>query len=168
MTMQVQTRRFGPLETVEVPASQVYEFYPGLGGFEDHHQFALIPDQDSPLEWLQSTADPDVVFALLEPFIFCPDYSFEMTDADAAALGLTRPADALVRVILTLRDSASAITANLMAPVVLNPSMRLGRQMVLQETEQSLRFPVLSGLNAVVPADAADNQDEAGAQTHAA
>ena len=166
--MQVQTRRFGPLETVEVPAAQVYEFYPGLGGFEDHHQYALIPDEDSPLEWLQSTADPDVVFALLEPFIFCPDYSFEMTDADAAALELTRPADAMIRSILTLRDSASSITANLMAPVVLNPSMRLGRQIVLQETEQPLRFPVMSGLQAVVPAEAADNQDEAGEQTHAA
>ncbi len=166
--MQVKTRRFGPLETVEVPASQLYEFFPGLGGFEAHHQYALIADEESPVEWLQSTADPDVVFALLEPFIFAPDYSFEMTDADAAALALTRPSDAMVRTILTLRDSASAITANLMAPIVLNPSMHLGRQIVLQESELPMRFPVMEGLQAVVPATAADNDEEGSEQTHAA
>jgi flagellar assembly factor FliW len=153
--MLVQTRRFGPLEDIEVPASQLYEFFPGLGGFEDHHHYAVIADADSPVEWLQSTSDPNVVFALLEPFVFAPDYSFEMADADAAALGLQRPEDAVVRTILTLRDSAASITANLMAPIVLNPRTRLGRQIVLQETELSLRFPVLEGLHS--------HQSEAGA-----
>ena len=60
-----------------------------------------------------AAADADVVFALLDPFLFQPEYSFEMTDADAAALGLRRPDEAIVRVILTLRESAAAITAGL-------------------------------------------------------
>jgi flagellar assembly factor FliW len=166
--MQVNTRRFGPMETLEVPDAQLYQFFPGLGGFEAHHEYGLITEQDSPVEWLQSLSDPDVVFAVLEPFVFNPDYSFEMTDADAAGLGLTRPADALVRAILTLRDSASAITANLMAPVILNPALRLGRQVVLQDAELSIRFPVMDGLQTVVPALAADSDGEAGEQTQAA
>jgi flagellar assembly factor FliW len=166
--MQVKTRRFGPLETVDVPEAQLYQFFPGLGGFEAHHEYALITEQDSPVEWLQSLSDPDVVFAVLEPFIFNPDYSFEMTDADAAGLGLTRPSDALVRAILTLRDSASQITANLMAPIILNPSLNLGRQIVLQDAELSLRFAVMDGLQTVVPAASADSDGEASEQTHAA
>jgi flagellar assembly factor FliW len=109
-----------------------------------------------------------VVFALLEPFIFNPEYAFEMTDADAAGLGLTRPTDALVRAILTLRDSASAITANLMAPIILNPALRLGRQVVLQDADLALRFAVMDGLQTVVPAIAADSDGEASEQTHAA
>lgn len=151
--MLVQTGRFGQVELVDVPAAQVYEFYPGLGGFEDHHTYALITDTESPVEWLQSTADPNVVFALLEPFIFQPEYTFEMADADAAALGLARPEDALVRTILTLRDSASEITANLLAPIVLNARTRLGRQIVLQDGEMAIRFPVLAGLQTVVETD---------------
>lgn len=166
--MQVKTRRFGPMETVEVPEAQLYQFFPGLGGFEAHHEYALITDQDSPVGWLQSLSDPDVVFAVLEPFIFNPEYSFEMTDADAAGLGLTRPTDALVRAILTLRDSASAITANLMAPVILNPALRLGRQIVIQDAELAMRFAVMDGLQTVVPAIAADSDGEASEQTHAA
>lgn len=156
--MLVQTGRFGPVEQVEVPAAQLYEFFPGLGGFEEHHTYAVITDADSPVEWLQSTADPNVVFALLEPFVFQPEYAFEMADADAAALGLQRPEDAVVRSILTLRDSAAEITANLLAPIVLNPRTRLGRQIVLQDGELPLRFPVLDGLHAA-------NQVEAPAAT---
>ena len=144
--MLVQTGRFGPVELVDVPSTQIYEFYPGLGGFEDHHTYALITDSDSPVDWLQSTADPNVVFALLEPFVFQPEYAFAMADADAAALGLARPEDAIVRTILTLRDSAAEITANLLAPIVLNARTRLGRQIVLQDAEMPIRFPVMAGL----------------------
>ena len=146
--MLVQTRRYGPLEEVEVPAAKLYEFFPGLGGFEAHYRYAVIAESDSPVEWLQSTADPDVAFALLDPFLFCPDYSFEMADADVAALGIMAPEQALVRVILTLRDSAAGITANLMAPVILNPQTQLGRQLVLQDLELPLRFPVLEAVQA--------------------
>lgn len=147
--MRVITRRHGPLESIEVPPSQLYEFYPGVVGFEEHHQFALVTDPESPVEWLQSLADPDVGFAVVEPFLFVPEYTFEINDADAAALGLQRPAQAVVRVILTLRDNANAITANLMAPVVLNPRVRSGRQIVLQDSDQPLRFPVFEALQAV-------------------
>lgn len=145
--MQVATRRFGPVENVEVADDQLYEFYPGLGGFEAHHNFALISDPDSPVEWLQSTADASVVFALLEPFLFYPEYAFELTDGDASALGLHRPEQAIVRCILTLRESADAITANLMAPIVLNPQARLGRQILLHDSGLPLRFPVLESLS---------------------
>lgn len=168
--MLVQTTRFGPIENVEVPASQLYEFFPGLGGFEEHHHYAVIADGDSPVEWLQSTGDPAVVFALLEPFLFMPDYSFEMADADAAALGLQRPDEAVVRTILTLRDSAAEITANLIAPIVLNPRTRLGRQILLQDSDLPLRFSVLEGLHASQPAAQAEQTDtEAAARSaHAA
>src|SRR5438045_3598908 len=100
--MLVATRRFGPVERIEIPEQQLYEFYPGLGGFEAHHNYALITDEDSPVEWLQSTSDPAVVFALLEPFLFYPEYGFELPDADASALGLSRPEQAIVRCILSL------------------------------------------------------------------
>ena len=150
--MLVETRRFGPVERVEVPAAQLYDVFPGLGGFEEHHSYAVITDADSPVEWLQATGDPAIVFALLEPFVFVPDYAFEMADADAVALGLQQPEDAVVRVILTLRESASEITANLLAPVVLNPQTRLARQIVLQDTSLPLRYPVMAALQATAPA----------------
>ena len=90
-----------------------------------------------------------------------------MADADAAALGLGRPEDAIVRAMLTLRDSAAEITANLIAPVILNPHTRLGRQIVLQESDWPLRAPVLESLHAQ-QSDADTLEDRESTQAEAA
>ncbi len=150
--MQVTTNRFGVEETVEVAEDQIYEFALGLAGFEDHHRFALISETDSPIEWLQSLDDPRVSFSLLEPFLFYPGYGCELSDADAQALDLRGPEEALVRCVLTVREAADETTANLLAPIVLNQRARVGRQVLLQETNMPLRYPVVEVLQ--LPASA--------------
>lgn len=145
--MLVATKRYGvEIEEFEVSAGDIFELYPGLPSFEDHHRYALLSEADSPVEWLQSLDDPTVAFAVLDPFLFCADYAFELSDADAAALGLVHAGDAKVRALLTLATEASDITANLFAPVILNAAMGLGRQVLLQDSGWSLRFQVFSGL----------------------
>ena len=94
--MQIRTNLLGTEEVMEISEQQIFAFEPGLGGFESLRRYALIAEEDSPLEWLQSLDDPDVSFALLEPFMFRPDYVFELPDRDAEALGMQEPADALV------------------------------------------------------------------------
>ncbi len=163
--MQITTRRYGPVETIEVTAAQIYEFSPGLVGFAEHQRYALIPDADSPIEWLQSLDDPAVTFAVVEPFLFAPSYAFELGDADAGALGLGRAEDATVRCLLTIRAQAAAITANLMAPIVLNTRARRGRQIVLQDSVWPLRFPVLDGIESL---DGEAAPQEAGPSEHRA
>ena len=150
--MQVRINRFGRDETVEVSEDQIYEFQPGLSPFTDYHRYALIAEDDSPIEWLQSVDDPAVGFPLLEPFLFYPHYAFELADGDAEALGLERPEAAVVRCILTVREDADETTANLLAPIVLNDVTHRGRQVVLQQTELPLRFPVFEQLT--LPASA--------------
>ena len=144
--MQVTTNRFGPEQLVEVPEEQIYEFSPGLSGFQDHHRYALIVEQDSPIEWLQSLEDPAVGFPLMEPFLFYPGYGFELPDGDADFLGLELPEQALVRCLLTVRETAQETTANLLAPIVLNQRTRRGRQVVLQDTDLPVRYPVFEAL----------------------
>ena len=150
--MQIRTSRFGRDETVDVSEDQIYEFQPGLSPFTDYHRYALLAEDDSPVEWLQSVDDPAVGFPLLEPFLFYPHYAFELTDGDAAALGLDAPEAAVVRCILTVRDEADGTTANLLAPIVLNEATHRGRQVVLQQTALPLRFPVFDQLT--LPASA--------------
>jgi flagellar assembly factor FliW len=144
--MRVTTYRFGIAEPVDVPESAIVEITPGLNGFEHLHRFALLVEDDSPVEWLQSLEKPEVAFALLEPFHFYPEYGFELSDADCDALALSRPEDAAVRCILTLKQSADEITANLLAPVVLSRTSHRARQIVLQDSNLPLRFPVIEAL----------------------
>jgi len=144
--MQVQTKRLGDEETVEVSEDQVFVFDPPLGGFEELRRFALIRDEESPVEWLQALDDPSVSFALLEPFLFEPDYAFELPDSDAKELGMLGPEDAFVRCILTLREDPDEITANMVAPLVFSQRTHVVRQIILQDSGHPLRRPILSSI----------------------
>lgn len=144
--MQVTTRLLGQEETLEVSEDQVFAFEPPMGGFEEFRRFVLITDEESPVEWLQSVDDVEVAFALLEPFMFDPDYVFELPDGDAEELGMQEADDGFVRCILTLRDDPDEITANMVAPLVFCRRSHLVRQLVLQDSGQPLRRPILSAI----------------------
>jgi flagellar assembly factor FliW len=144
--MQVTTYRYGNEEVVEVDDAQVFEFRPGLTGFEQYQRYARLQDGDSPIEWLQSLDHAGVCFTMMEPFLFYPNYGFELSDFDCHDLGLKEPQDALVRCLLTLHDAAEETTANLMAPIVLSRSGGRGRQIVLQESHLPLRFFVFEAM----------------------
>ena len=95
---------------------------------------------------------PRVSCARLGPLLCYPGYGVELADADAQALGLCGPEEALVRCVLTVQEEAEETTANLMAPIVLNQRGRVGRQVLLQETNMPLRYPVFEVFQ--VPASA--------------
>ena len=151
--MRIATTRFGSLEHIDVLDDQIYEFYPGLGGFEGDHRYALIVDDESVMRWLQSLAKPAVCFLLLEPALVVPGYAFELPDADAEALGVAEAAEVEVHVVVSLRDPLTDSTANLMAPVITNPASRLGRQVVLQDLYHPLRYRVFAGLDLTIDPD---------------
>jgi len=158
--MLVKTNFLGVEETIEVMEEQIFSFDPGVGGFESLRRYALIPEQDSPVEWLQSLEDPDVAFALLEPFAFMPGYAFELSDADAEALGMHEAQDALVRCVLTLHEDPEKITANLLAPMILSRRSHMARQVILQHSDYPMRFALFAQ---VAAAEAEDGAVEAGA-----
>lgn len=141
--MRVKTILLGAEETLEVSEEQIFSFEPGIGGFESLRRFALVREDESPVEWLVSLEDPTISFALLEPFLFDPDYSFELTDRDVESLGLYEPGDAMVRCLLTLNEDPSQITSNLLAPLVFSRRTHMARQLVLSESKYSLRTKVL-------------------------
>lgn len=115
---------------------------PGLLGFEEYHNYVVVEEPDSPVVWLCSVEEPLLTFPAIEPFLICPDYSFELSDAEVEALRLRTPTDTAVLVVITLRSEPPGATANLMAPVVMNRSERLGRQIVLSEGGYPLRYPI--------------------------
>ncbi|MFN8638332.1 MAG: flagellar assembly protein FliW [Dehalococcoidia bacterium] len=141
------THRYARAERVEVAASDIFELTPGLAGFEHLHRYAIIPEDDSPVEWLQSLEDPTVAFATIEPFLFYPEYAFELSDHDCDELGLRVPQSAIVRCLLTLSTSADQITANLLAPLVLNRDTCKGRQVILPDSNLSVRFHLFQALH---------------------
>lgn len=119
-----------------VPADDVITFPEGVVGLEHLRAFALVEDpRIVPCRWLQSLEELEIAFVVVDPRIVDPGYAIgALGDADAG------PLDMLA--IITLSPEPDRSTVNLLAPVVVDPKTRAGRQLVLHESGYSLRHPI--------------------------
>lgn len=117
---------------VEVQEKDVYQFPKGLPGFEEETEFALIAWEDTPFSYLQSVREKDLSFLLVSPFTFVPNYSFELSEVDKEELEIVEQVS--VYSMVTIHSQTNKSTMNLLAPVVLNPKQRLGKQVVLHQS----------------------------------
>ncbi|WP_258359761.1 flagellar assembly protein FliW [Moorella sulfitireducens (nom. illeg.)] len=139
--MRVQTSRFG---VVEIEAADVLNFPGGIPAFEHLHKFFLHPIPENPaFTWLQAVADPDVAFLLVDPFLFFPGYEVEIPEGLQRELEIKEAADVLALSVVTVPDGdVRRMTANLVAPVVINRKARLGRQFIMEGTRYTTRHPL--------------------------
>jgi flagellar assembly factor FliW len=119
-------------------------FDEGLIGCPEWRHFVLEPDAVGPaIQLLRSLDEPEVALYVADPFTIQPEYEFEVGDADSSPLELTDPGDALVLVILTVRNEPASVTANLLGPLVVNVRTGRGRQLVLAESGYSAQHPIV-------------------------
>ncbi len=139
----LENERFG---TVQIPDEAVIRFEDGLYGFEDCHQFALLPvEAGNPrLQWLQSLDDPALAWLILDPSLIRPDYAPVVDAQDLQGIGLGGLEEGIVMVICVLAANLQDVTANLQAPLVFNPAARQGRQVILLDPSLPVRQPVLA------------------------
>ena len=136
--MNIVTTRFGPIDVRESDVVQIPE---GLVGFRGTTRYALWPDSEAAqLVWLQSTADPELAFAMIEPTIAVADYRIELRPGDRSSLELDVAGEAIVYAILNRGEQG--LTVNLQGPLVFNLARRLGRQLVLTSSRYAVRFPL--------------------------
>ena len=138
------TKYFG---STEYESSALVHFPGGLPGFETEFNFLPlnIPGQE-PLVFLQSVERPDLCFVTLPVLAVDAGYQLEMAEPDLLAAGLETQrqpimgTDVLCLAILTI--SEKDVTANLLAPIVVN--LRSGRavQAVAPALQYSHRHPV--------------------------
>ncbi len=129
--MKYDTTRFGSIDLLD---NQIIHFKDGLYGFEGHNLFGVLPfnsDMESPLEWLQSLTVSELAFILADPYAYVPDYTVVLSDEEQRQLEVEADHSLLIRVIVTVPKNYQDITANLLAPIVINVNKCLGRQVVL-------------------------------------
>ncbi len=127
--IQVRSGRFGDFE---VPVDRVLHFPQGLIGFPGVRRFVILDHRPgSPFKWMLCLEQPDLAFAVVEPGKMVPEYRAPL---ELAARTLaTDPADVALFVIVTIPPDPTAMTVNLMAPVVVDVRTRTSRQLVLED-----------------------------------
>lgn len=119
-------------------------FPSGLYGFRHAQRFAVLPLEGAgeALKILQSLDDPDLSFLLAAPQFFFPQYDPRPEHEDLVEVRLTDPAQGIWMLVVTIPDGqVRNATANLRAPLLINPFARLGKQVILRE-ERPLREPL--------------------------
>ena len=118
------------------------EFPLGLPGFEDHTRFELVERPGvAPIVFLQSVDSPDLCFLAAPVSAIDPAYELAMTPEDQALLENAHPL--LCLAILSVAENG-LFTANLLAPVVIDPESRQAVQAVRNDARYSHRHPLVS------------------------
>ncbi len=118
------------------------EFPAGLPGFEDHTRFVLVERPDlAPILFLQSVDSPELCFITAPVTSIDPAYDLEMTPEDERQLGTDEAGEFLCLAILSAEENG-LLTANLLAPVVINPGTCRGVQAVRSDSRYSHQHPL--------------------------
>ncbi len=130
-------------EETEIPT---LEFENGLPGFPDVQKFALIHTElaQEPFSIMRCLDADDLEFVVTPPALFFPEYEPVIDDSTVSRLGIESADDVLLLSILTIGDSAAEITANLMAPVVINTKNRKAAQTILNDQELPIDAPLFT------------------------
>jgi flagellar assembly factor FliW len=154
--MQIETSRFG---TMDIDETGIVNFPDGLPGFESQHRFVFIPhrmpdpDKASPFMWFQSMDDGKLAFLMTNPKLFFPDYDPSISTADRAALDISDNTELHTYALLTVPSgNPSGITANLLAPIMINIDKSTARQVVVNDDRYTLRHRLIPDVQRTAPA----------------
>ncbi|MEP7352915.1 MAG: flagellar assembly protein FliW [Acidobacteriota bacterium] len=131
-----ETEQFGVLE-YEDDAELL--FPRGLPGFEQAHRFVLIKQPDlTPLVQLQSLDSPSLCFLSMPVHAIDSDYQSSILpeDSELVGLGPDDGASTVVLALLSVTDQGH-LSANLLAPIVINLTRHLAVQAVRIDTAYS-------------------------------
>jgi flagellar assembly factor FliW len=137
VTQEVETR-FGAFA---VDPSSVVRFPHGLPGFEACRRFVVLSDARlAPFTGLHGVDAPGPTFLALDPRCVIADYGVALGSRERARLD-TDGAEPLLWLAI-VRVDGHALTANLRAPVVINPRCMIGLQIVGADTSYPDAYPL--------------------------
>jgi flagellar assembly factor FliW len=117
----------------------------GLPGFEACRSFLLMQNEVlGPLQLLKAVEGPAASFLVIDPRRVLPEYRCDLSQGDRLRLGVS-DANALLWLVLVTIELDGTITANLRAPVVINPDRMIGQQVVPHDCVYPIRHVIAEG-----------------------
>lgn len=135
--MKIESTRFG---SIEIDPEAMIRFPTGPVGFPGEQSFVLLRrSDDSPLAWLQSTRSPELAFPVVSAHALGHDYPDVDPLPAAEDSGVAgHPSELAILVVLAAAPGTPA-TVNLLAPIVVNVTTRVGAQIFLRDSRYRAR-----------------------------
>lgn len=147
--MQVDTRWFG---TVDIDDNKIVTFDLGIIGFEDCKKFTLIYDvekgDEAAIMWLQSLDEAALALPVMKPEYIMKGYDPVVEDEILNTLGEDiQSANLAVFCTLTVPEDLTKMTINLKAPIIINADTMKGVQLIADNEDYAVRYPIYDILN---------------------
>lgn len=147
--MRVDTKIFGEIEIAD---DKLITFENGIIGFPDLKRFALIHDgekgDDAGIRFLQSIEEPGFAMPVMDPLAVKPDYDPEVNEELLAGAGRISPDNMLVLVTVSVPSDLTKMSVNLQGPFVINVEEHKACQVIVENGDYPVKFPVYEILNA--------------------
>jgi flagellar assembly factor FliW len=137
----LHSTRFGRLE---VPSEAVIDFPNGLIGLGGTRWALLARSEDSAFIWLHSMDDPELAIPVTNPWRFFEDFEVELSDEEAARIGIDDAEQTSVYVTVRAAESLEDFTANLRAPILIANGR--GHQVINNAGDLPLKAPLFASL----------------------
>ena len=125
-------------------ARNAIAFPDGIPGFEACRQFVLLASEAiAPLQRLESIEGTSAAFVGIDPRLALAEYRCRLSQSDLRALGADASTTLLWFAIISA-EADGTLTANLRAPIVINPQRMIGRQVLPDDGLYPIRH-VLGG-----------------------
>lgn len=147
--MKIQTKVFGEIEFSE---EKIITFVNGIVGFPELKRFALLHDEekgtDAGIRFLQSLDEPGFAMPVMDPLAVKPDYDPHVNDELLAQVGNITQSNLLVLVTVSVPADLTKMSVNLQGPVIINAEEHKGCQIIVENKEYPVKFPIYDILHA--------------------
>lgn len=147
--MNIKTRIFGE---VEIADDKIITFENGIIGFPEMRHFTLLHDEEegagAGIRFLQSIEEPQFAMPVMDPLIVKPDYDPEVDDEFLKGLGTLTDANVLVLVTVSIPSDLTRMSVNLQGPIIINVDERKACQLIVENGEYPVKFPIYEILQA--------------------
>lgn len=141
--MTIQTKLFG---NVSVDEEKKIYFDNGIIGFPDLKNFLIIFDEEEKdsarISWLQSIEEPGFAIPVMNPLLAERNYNPTVNDELLISLGELDSDEMLVLVTVTIPARIKEMSVNLKAPIIINAITRKACQIVVENEEYLVKYPV--------------------------
>ncbi len=145
--MTITTKLFGEIEVNE---DKMIRFVNGIIGFPDLKDFLLIHDSEGNgnIRWLQSVQEPAFAMPVIDPLSVMDNYNPSIEDELLKPMGEMDPNNMLVLVTITVPKEVEKMSVNLKAPLVINGENLKASQIIVEEDEYAVKYPIYEILKA--------------------
>ena len=144
--MKIETTQFG---TIQIEEEKIITMPASMPGFPERKRFIILERKKTrPFYWYQCVDDSALAFVIMNPYLFKPDYSVDLTPTIKEMSWETDGKENLeLYVVVNTSDGIpDKITANLIGPLLINIKRHEAVQMVIHNSSYSHKYPVFRDL----------------------